>query len=310
LNKRNVLSPENLDLIATIDRTGSMAAAARELNMVPSAMSYRVRQMEESLDVLLFDRSSRTATLTAAGEELLQSGQRMLEALDALAARLKRVATGWEPRFTIAVDSLIASEVVLDLCEQFISTGAPTQIRLLSETLSGTYEALSSGRADLALGGVSDSWASAGFSFRTLGDVRFIFAVAPLHPLAKAKEPLQDDLIYQYLAIAVADSANRGPGMTVGLLPGQAVLTVPDMPAKLAAQLRGLGCGFLPECLAAPYLAKGALVQKQTERPSRLSRLHYAWRSDTKGGLALRWWRNELSKSRTRSALLSTPLAD
>jgi molybdate transport repressor ModE-like protein len=298
LNKRNVLSPENLELIATIHRTGSMAAAARELHMVPSAMSYRVRQMEDSLDVLLFDRSSRTATLTAAGGELLHSGQRMLEALDALAARLKRVATGWEP--------LISSEVVFDLCERFIATGAPTQIRLLSETLSGTYEAISSGRADLALGGVSDSGASAGFSFRPLGDVRFVFAVAPQHPLACAKEPVQDDLIFQHMAIAVADSANRGPGMTIGLLPGQAVLTVPDMPAKLAAQLRGLGCGFLPECLAAPYLASGKLVQKQTERPSRHSRLHYAWRSDTKGGLALQWWRTELANPHTRQALLSS----
>ncbi|MYZ54185.1 LysR family transcriptional regulator, partial [Malikia spinosa] len=63
------LSPENLDLIETVARTGSMAAAARELGLVPSALTYRVRQVEDALDVLLFDRSSRRARLTPAGTE-------------------------------------------------------------------------------------------------------------------------------------------------------------------------------------------------------------------------------------------------
>ena len=39
--------------------------------MVPSALTYRVRQIEDALDVLLFDRSSRQARLTAAGTALL-----------------------------------------------------------------------------------------------------------------------------------------------------------------------------------------------------------------------------------------------
>ena len=44
-------------------------------------------------------------------------------------------------------------------------------------------------------------------------------------------------------AVAVADSAHR-PTATVNLLPGQEVLTVSDMQAKIAALLRGIGCGF------------------------------------------------------------------
>ena len=65
-------------MIATVERTGSMAAAARELGLVPSALSYRVRQLETALDVLLFDRSSRQARLTGAGKELLREGNRLL----------------------------------------------------------------------------------------------------------------------------------------------------------------------------------------------------------------------------------------
>ena len=47
-----------MDVIA---RTGSFAAAARELGKVPSSLTYSVRQLEEALDVLLFDRRSRQA---------------------------------------------------------------------------------------------------------------------------------------------------------------------------------------------------------------------------------------------------------
>jgi len=95
-DRRNVLTPEALAMMDTIARTGSFAAAARELGKVPSALTYNVRQLEDALDVLLFDRSSRQAQLTAAGEELLTEGRRLLIEMDAVANRVRRVATGWE----------------------------------------------------------------------------------------------------------------------------------------------------------------------------------------------------------------------
>src|SRR3990170_7860260 len=89
----NASTPEALVMMDTIARTGSFAAAARELGKVPSALTYNVRQLEEALDVLLFDRRSRQATLTAAGQELLDEGRHLLEQIDAVANRVKRVAT-------------------------------------------------------------------------------------------------------------------------------------------------------------------------------------------------------------------------
>lgn len=58
--------------------------------------------------------------------------------------------------------------------------------------------------------------------------------------------------------------------MTVGLLGGQDVFTVPGMMAKLEAQLRGLGAGFLPEYLARPHINTGRLVEKSVLRPQRM----------------------------------------
>ncbi|PKO44799.1 MAG: LysR family transcriptional regulator [Betaproteobacteria bacterium HGW-Betaproteobacteria-3] len=304
---REVLTPDALVMLQAIAETGSFAAAARRLGLVPSALTYRVRQIEDALDVLLFDRSARQARPTAAGTELLHEGPRLLQELDAVANRVKRIATGWETQLTIAVDSIIVPTVVMELCEAFFALQPPTRMRLRDETLSGTLQALVSGQADLALGVVATASTAAGLQHRPLGQVGFVFAVAPHHPLASTAEPLSDALIGQHRAVAVADSVPHGAGVTVGLLGGQDVLTVPTMRAKLEAQLRGLGAGFLPECLAGPYIETGRLVKRRVERPGRVIPLSYAWRGSAarSGGKALQWWLQQLERPATRAALLS-----
>ena len=302
-----VLTPESFAMLDAVATTGGFAPAARLLGVVPSALSYRVRQMEDALDVLLFDRRSRNARLTPAGSELLREGRRLREEVNAVAQRVKRIATGWEPELTIAVDSLISRQVVFDLCEQFLALGAPTRLRLRSETLSGTWEALAAGKADLAIGGVFETGSPAGYQTRPLGEMPFVFAVAPGHPLAHAAEPLPDELIARHRVVAVADSTQRGAGLSVGLLPGQDVFTVPTMQGKLEIHLRGLGCGFLPLYLVRPHVDAGRLVVKTVQqRGERVARTHYAWRSARRNqqGLALNWWLAALDSVHTRRALL------
>ena len=305
----DVLTPEALRMVDAVHRTGSMAAAARELGLVPSALTYRVRQLEGALDVLLFDRSSRQARLTEAGHELLREGRRLLGELDAVAHRVKRVATGWEPQFTLAVDGVVSRSTVMELCEAFYAQDPPTHLKIREEALSGTLEALTSGQADLALGVVLESPIQPGFQSQLLGTVEFIFVVAPRHPLAQAREPLSDAVLRQHRAVAVADSVQRGAALTIGLLGGQDVLTVPSMMAKLEAQLHGLGAGFLPSYLVQPYIDSGRLLVKQVQRPRRLARISFAWRHESaaRSGRALQWWLAQLQKPTTRQALLERP---
>nr|WP_315465030.1 LysR family transcriptional regulator [uncultured Rhodoferax sp.] len=303
---RDFLTPDALSMLQSIAEAGSFAAAAREMGMVPSALTYRVRQIEDALDVLLYDRSSRQAKLTAAGAELLREGGRLLEEIDAVANRVKRVATGWEPQLTIAIDTVISKPVVMELCESFFSQSPPTRIRIREETLSGTLEVLINGQADLALGVGPDSARTAGVHSKPLGSMTFVYAVAPHHPLANAPEPLSDEVIQKHRAVAVADSIQRGAGQTYGLLSGQDVFTVPSMHAKLDAQLRGLGGGNLPRSMADSYITTGRLVVKKTERPQRTVPLHYAWRlsKTVNQGRALQWWLGQLESETTRNALI------
>ena len=303
---RDVLTPEALAMLQAIAESGSFAAAARALGLVPSALTYRVRQIEDALDVLLYDRSSRQAKLTEAGAELLREGARLLAEIDAVANRVKRVATGWESQLTIAVDSIISKITLMELCEAFFALNPPTRIKLRDEALSGTLQTLTTGQADLALGVAVEPGITSGIQNKVLGNLKFVYAVAPHHPLANSPEPLKDELILRHRAVAVADTVQRGNGLTFGLLSGQDVLTVASMQDKLDAQLRGLGGGFVPESMARVFIETGRLVVKRVERPERLVRVGYAWRGATKAGQgrALQWWLQQLESPTTRTALL------
>ncbi len=323
LERRNALTPDALAMMDTIARTGSFAAAARALGKVPSALTYSVRQLEDALDVLLFDRRSRQAQLTAAGEELLNEGRRLLAEMDAVAQRVRRVSTGWETELTIAADDVLSRLTLLELCEAFYALrpsgdgepGPGTRLRLRTEVMAGTWEALVSGQADLALGVPADTPAPPGIELKVLGDLNFVFVMAPHHPLAALPEPLTDDEIVRHRAVAVADSAMRLTPITVNLLPGQDVLTVSSMQAKIEAQLRCLGCGFVPEPLVREHLRHGHLVARQVKRHQRVGSMAYAWRSTAvpqpkkaPQGLALAWWLEQLASPATRKALLERHL--
>jgi DNA-binding transcriptional LysR family regulator len=319
----HALTPDALTMIDTIARTGSFAAAARELGKVPSALTYSVRQLEEALDVLLFDRRSRQAKFTAAGTELLNEGRRLLAEGAAVANRVRRVASGWETQLSIAVDDVISRLTVFELCEAFyaldpqgkagagtLGDGGPgTRLRLRTEVLAGTWEALVSGQADLAIG-VGLNSPPPEVAIETLGELRLVFAVSPQHPLAAATAPINDVELLRYRAVAVADTAQRLSPLTLNLLPGQDVLTVSSMAAKIDALVRGLGCGYIPEPMVRERVRDGALRVKSTVRPNPPLKIGYAWRCGSGRkeratlGLALQWWLKQLAVANTRRALL------
>lgn len=295
-------------LLDAIERRGSFAAAAAELGRVPSAVTYAVRRLEEDLDVLLFDRSGRRARFTPAGEELLREGRQLLAATDELARRVKHVASGWEHELRLAVDTLLPFEFLISLIAEF-SALSPTRLRLSEQVLGGTWDALLDGRADLAVGASYERPEASrhGASLRTedLGVVQFVFAVAPDHPLAGAAEPIPEAELRRHRQIVVGDTSLRLRPRASGLL-GAETLTVPTMAAKIAAQVAGLGAGFLPRFRIDAELAKGQLVVKATEAGKREGPIALAWRAGHRGR-ALAWWRERLSAAPWRARLGASP---
>jgi len=302
-----VLDLDALAALDAIERKGSFARAAEELGRVPSAITYLVRKLEGDLDVLLFDRRGHKAELTPAGRTLLDEGRHLLFAANELQRRVRRIESGWEPELRIAVDTIVSVEPLFTLIGEFYGEESGTRLRLSTEVLSGTWEALVTGRADLAIGTVATASAgvpgSTGYQSRALAEVEFVFAVAPTHPLADAPEPLSPEDVRRHRAVAVGDSVRTQPAMTVGILGGQDVLTVSSMEAKVAAQVAGLGCGNIPLGLAMPYIETGRLVPKQLSETRIAGMLHFAWNARSKGK-ALQWFVKRLSEPEVRRALV------
>lgn len=281
------LSLDALEVIDAIARKGSFAAAADALFRVPSAITYTVRKLEDDLGVALFDRSGHRATLTEAGAELLREGRNLLQAAGELEARVKRVATGVETELAIAVGDLLDIGPLYPVLEAFYAQGFGTRIRLLHEVYGGIWDALITRRAAISIGAPGEGPPGGGYTIRRMGTVHFVFAVAPQHPLANLPEPLKNTDIMLYRSISAADSSRNLPPRTSGILTGQDVLTVPDMRAKLLAQMQGLGVGYLPQPLAERHAKRGELVIKQVAEPKPEVMSYLAWCSD--GGKAQQW---------------------
>ncbi len=300
------LTLESLQILDAIDRKGSFAGAANELDRVPSALTYSIRKLEEDLDVLLFDRSGHRAKLTLAGQELLIDGRHLLRAAHELEQRVKRTASGWEVELRIVLDSVIRFDQMIPLIAEFDREESGTRLRFSVEVLSGVWESLLTGRADLAIGAVYNGPEMMRMTgeFRTMQMMSYpwIFAVAPTHPLAALPEPLTAEQIRQHRVVAVGDTGRNVPSFSTGLLTGQPTLTVPSLTAKLQAQVAGLGCGHLPRSLAAPYLSTGSLIEKQTEEIRAPVTKQIAWRT-TGRGKCLKWFLDRLSDPTVQLAL-------
>src|ERR1700716_854036 len=215
------ISLDPLQIIDAIDRRGSFSAAGKELFRVPSTISYTVSKLEEDLGVQLFKRVGPKATLTPAGRELLKEGRFLLKAASDLENRVRRVASGWETELAIGMDSMFALIALKEDIAAFYEVTSQTRLRLVTETLSGTWEALLDRRVDLLIGAAGDGPSGGGYTSEALGKIEFVFAVAPTHPLANVSHQLGKADLHQYRAIAVADSARLLAPRTVGLLFGQ-----------------------------------------------------------------------------------------
>ena len=287
------LSLDALLTVDTIARRGSFAAAAKALHRVPSTISYTVAKLEEDLGVQLFERFGPRVELTQAGAELLTEGRYLLKAAGDLERRVRRVASGWETEFTIAIDSMLSPCGLMDDITAFYEVADQTRLRLMKEQLSGSWEALLERRADLLIGAAGSGPPGGGYTALALGSVEFVFVVAPGHPLAAAAHPLAKADLAQCRAVSVADSARQLAARTVGLLFGQDTLSAPDMQTKYAFQRAGLGFGFLPEPWVRDDIAHGRLIVKEVEEPRPAEAFHLAWRTGEEGA-ALAWWRERM----------------
>jgi DNA-binding transcriptional LysR family regulator len=284
---------EALEMLDAIDRLGSFGRAASALGKVPSALTYSVRKLEEDLDTLVFDRRGYRAALTPAGKLLLEEGRELIQHASRLQSEIAQTAKGWETELRVALDAILPWSWLTPHLDAYFKEGCVAKLRISEEALAGSWDALADGRVDMTVGATGDVPNSALFSSQPLFDVKFVYCVSPKHPLARASEPVATDDVGQFRAVAVADTSRNLPLRTTGLLSRQDRLVVPNMQAKIDAQIAGLGGGYLASWFAKPYLKSAQLVEKRVDALKPEASLVLAWRTSSRGR-ALAWWRERL----------------
>lgn len=298
-----MLSASELALLEAIRESGSLSRAAARLGKAPSTVSHAARQLEARFDALLFDRRKYRLQLTPAGHLLAQEAARLMQDVSRLGQRVRQIANGWEDRLHIVADEVLEFETLVPVVRAFDALRSGVSLRLTGEVLGGTWEALRDGRADLIVGATNEPPAIPRLRWFELGTMSWVFAVSPRHPLAKAQEPLEREVVAAHRAVVVADSSRRIDARSYGVLGGQATLAVPGMRAKILAQCEGLGVGWLPRERVATLLKQGRLVEKRMADPREPNTLYVAWRSDHQGR-ALAWWVEQLKHKRLAGRLV------
>lgn len=285
-----------LKVLDAIDRKGSFAGAANELFRVPSAISYTVQKLEEDLNVAIFDRTGHRATLTPAGHYLLEEGRTLLEAAENLAHTTRQVAQGWETRLRIGFNSLLPAECLFPAVKEFYELGVPVEVQLVEEVFAGSWDALQSRRIDLIVGADQMSKPAGSFTTKPLGDMAFVYAVAPDHPLTRATQPLTEEAIARFPAAVAADTSRSLPPGHAGIFRRQRTVTVANIDQKIAAQKAGLAVGWVPEARVSNELANGSLKALSVHEPRQAIQLHLARHAEDQGK-ALMWFWNKLANS-------------
>ncbi|QFI53387.1 LysR family transcriptional regulator [Aeromonas simiae] len=281
MGKERALTLEAIRVLDAIERRGSFAAAAEELGKVPSALSYTVQKLEDELDAVLFDRSGHRTKFTPAGRMLLERGRVLLEAAEQLVGETRALARGWETDITVAVDALVAIPDLYPLVEK-LAEQTDTRLRFRAEVLAGSWECLEDGRADLLIASLNSDSMMSGIKHQLLFEDVMLYVAHPDHPLHKEAEPLSDETLRRYRAIAVADTALRKPALTYRLLDKQPRLTVSTMEEKRAALLAGIGVGTMPLRWVKEDIDAGRLRVISPEYRHQIQ-VVLAWRRDVMG---------------------------
>jgi len=276
------ISLDGLIVLDAIDRKGSFSAAAESLFRVPSALTYTVQKLESDLGTKLFERKGQRAELTLVGQLVLRQGREILSAASRLEEAVRQLETGWESSLTLAIDTVVPDLPLLQLIGEFTDLGKQVTVNISEESLGGGWDALYSGRADIAIG-VTGELPKGQYHVVEIGELEFVFALNPAHPLAQHAGPIPTEALLQFPSIVVADSSTALAQRSSGLFDSRQVIRVPNMQTKIKAQQLGLGVGYIPKHLILDALTAGSLVACHVEMPRPPQAVFMAWRKDAQG---------------------------
>lgn len=279
-----MLDLETMRSFMQVAETKSFSKAAQNLHKTSATISYRIKILEETIGTPLFIRTTRFVKLTAAGEYLLNQCNEWVIWLEQMPNALQQINDGVERQIKITINNLLYNVPTATKLLIFLNQEFPfTQFHLSRQVFMGVWDKMIYDNYHLAIGVPSSESLSNNISVFPLGNISWVFIVASKHPLTKLKGIIPENILRQYPAINIEDTARNLQKRTAWLLKGQKEIKVPTMRTKLSCHLSGLGIGFLPRNICRPYLESGELVELQIYNHRPPSPMSLAWNTATMG---------------------------
>ena len=150
-----------IEAFLSIAERGSFHAAAAHLNLSQTALSHRMRKLEDDLGVKLFTRTTRHVALTPSGLELLPKARHMLDSLTSSYDALRKQGREQQERLTIGCLPTIATCYLPPLLREFSRQYPTISVRIRDNSAGQIAELVQNGEAEFGITIISAAQTSA-----------------------------------------------------------------------------------------------------------------------------------------------------
>ena len=251
-----------LTAFITIAEQRSFRAAARTLEVSPSALSHSMRGLEARLGVRLFNRTTRSVALTESGEQLLQRVRPAVAELDAAVNDLIAARDRPSGSIRISAPEVGASQLILHVLPAFLATYPDIQVEIV---VDGRLVDIVADGFDAGIR-ILEAVPLDMVAVRFGEDMRMIAVASPAY-LSTRRLPLAPHDLAEHRCIRFRfdsgsiyrwDLERRGKNVNMDV-PGP--ITVGTVRLSIDAALAGIGIAWVPEGQVLEHLGSGRLKQ-------------------------------------------------
>lgn len=209
----------DLQCFDAVVREGGFQAAAETLHRSHPAVFAAVAKLERQLDLQLLDRGGYRVKPTPAGQSFHRRAQALLRELAGLRAHAEQLSMGQESELNVVIGDFCPRPLLLGLLGKFFAQWPATRLNLHFEAVTGPWERLLEGDADLILHRMEAG--DARVEWLDLGRVPFVPVAAPGY-LAPARRALRPEDLRDYTQCVMRDTARHAPARDFFMIEGGA----------------------------------------------------------------------------------------
>ena len=255
-----------LETFLWIVRLGSFSAAGQKLNATQASISHRIQTLEQELGVRLFERTSRTVSLTAAGRDAVPRAEEIIRAVNAFREAIAGPANV-QGTIRLGTNDVVVHSFLPKLIERLQESFPALTVDLLVETSANIARELVEERVDLAI--LMGPVLNEGAVNTYLGAFEASWVASPKYGLAGRALALGDLVEFPILTFSRGSAPHnwllqqfRDNG-----LPAPPVSIVNSLVTILQLAARGHGLTAVPRAVIREYLEAGTLEELNVDPP-------------------------------------------